>query len=243
MHIKAIIAYNGSRYRGFQRQKSTPNTVTATIERALKSLNIHSLITGSGRTDAGVHATGQVIHFHIPSFWSDLKSLREHLNNKLETIEFKHIVVVDDDFHARFHAKRRIYRYLFKSQKPNIFEQEFVAYMPMADVGMLEQALSCFVGEHDFTHFIKSGSATKDNIREIYRAYYRRRGDYHYIYFEANGFLRAQVRMMIHAALEVSNADLTIEQLTEQLELKTIHTRGLAPPEGLYLARVLYPAL
>jgi len=240
MRIKAIISYNGGRFRGFQRQTSTSTTVTSTIESALKSLNINSPITGSGRTDAGVHATGQVIHFDTPSFWSDTRALREHLNHKLDAIEFKHITIVDDDFHARFHAKRRIYRYIFKSKKPNIFEREFIAHIPIEDTQMLEQALSCFVGEHDCSHFIKSGSITKDNIRHIYRAYYKKRGDYHYIYFEANGFLRAQVRMMIYAATEVANARLAIDQLKEQLNLNASYTRGLAPPQGLYLARVIY---
>lgn len=240
IRVKAVIAYNGSRFQGFQRQKSTSNTISSTLEIALKSLGIQSRITGSGRTDAGVHASGQVIHLDIPDFWGDLKKLKEHLNGKLKSIEIKHIVEVSDTFHARFCAKRRIYRYIFKASKPTVFEEEFVAHITIKSYTRLEEALACFVGEHDFSYFIKSGSITKDNIRRVYRAYYKRRGDYHYIYFEANGFLRAQVRMMIQTATEVANNHLSTAELKEQLNLVAIHNRRLAAPQGLYLARVIY---
>ena len=103
--VKAVIAYDGSVYLGFQKQKSTTKTVTHAIEEALNSLQIGSSIVASGRTDAGVHATGQIIHFDLPDFWSDLNKLKTNLNRKLKDIEFKHISIVADDFHARFSAK------------------------------------------------------------------------------------------------------------------------------------------
>ncbi len=240
MRVKAVIAYNGNLFKGFQRQKSTKETITTAIETALISLGIYSDIIGSGRTDAGVHATGQVIHFDLPDFWSDLSKLKEHLNGKLQAIEFKHITEVSDDFHARFNAKERIYRYIFKTRKPTIFEQDFIAHLPLNNSSKLNEALSCFIGEHDFSNFLKTGSETKDNIRQIYQAYHKRRGDYHFIYFQANGFLRAQVRMMTHTALEVANGNLSIEQLQEQLALKACYIKKLVPPQGLYLARVIY---
>ena len=240
MRAKAVIAYNGTRFQGFQKQKSTRQTVTTTIEEALKTLGITSPLTGSGRTDAGVHATGQIIHFDLPSYWEDLSRLKSHLNGKLEDIHVKHICKTPQDFHARFSAKRRIYRYCIKSMEPAVFEKDFVSFLPLGNLLRLEEALRCFVGEHDFGYFLKSGSETKNNIRQIYRAYHIQRGTYHYLYFEANGFLRAQVRMMIGFALGVANGEFTLEQLREQLELKAMHSRKLAPPQGLYLARVLY---
>ena len=114
MRIKAVIAYDGSRFQGFQRQKSTKDTITTAIETALRSLNITSDITGSGRTDAGVHASGQVIHFDLPDFWHDLGKLKDHLNIKLQSIEFKHIALSEDNFHARF---KYISIYAFSSIK------------------------------------------------------------------------------------------------------------------------------
>lgn len=240
MRVKAVIAYNGSSFQGFQKQTSTKNTITTAIETALSSLGISSPIVGSGRTDAGVHATGQVIHFDLPDYWRDLEKLKKHLNGQLKRITFKHITAVDQAFHARFSAKRRIYRYLIKSTKPTVFERDFVASLPLQDLSKLEEALACFVGSHDFGYFHKTGSDTRDHIREIYRAYHKQRGPYHAIYFEANGFLRAQVRMMIDFAVKASNGELTITQLKEQLSLQTIHSRKLSPPQGLYLARVRY---
>jgi len=240
MRIKAVIAYRGNLFQGFQRQTSTPHTITTAIETALQTLGIESGIVGSGRTDAGVHATGQVIHFDLPLYWSDLTKLTEHLNGKLEGITFKHITPVAPDFHARFSARKRLYRYLFKTTNPSIFEEDFIAYLPIKNLDLLEEALGCFVGEHDFSYFLKTGSETKNNIREVYRATTRPLGNTHAIYFEANGFLRAQVRMMIDFAIRVANGELTLTQLREQLTLQAIHSRRLAPPEGLYLARVIY---
>lgn len=239
MRVKAVIAYNGSRFFGFQRQNSTRNTVANRVEEALKRLNIDSSIVGAGRTDAGVHASGQVIHFDIPPYWNDIDKLTRTLN-ETQDVEFKRISRVADDFHARFDAKRRIYRYVSKSKKPTIFEQDFIAHMPVREMGLLSQALDLFVGVHDFGNFIKSGSVTKTNVREIYRAVCVQRGRYIFIYFEANGFLRAQVRMMLDFAFKVANGELSLTQLKEQLSLESTYSRGLAPAEGLYLARVIY---
>jgi len=240
MRVKAVISYNGTNFLGFQRQKSTNNTISTHIENALKSINIESLIIGSGRTDAGVHATGQVIHFDLPHYWHDLKKLTKILNDSLYDIRIKHISFVDSDFHARFHAQKRTYRYIFRADMPNIFESNFIAHLPLKDTQKLKDALNYFIGTHDFGNFIKSGSITKDNIRTIYQANYMQRDQYHYIYFQANGFLRSQVRMMIDFATKVANGQLSIAQLKEQLNMQSKHSSCLAPAQGLYLARVMY---
>ena len=240
MRVKAVISYNGANFLGFQRQKSTNNTITTHIENALQSINIESPITGSGRTDAGVHATGQVIHFDLPHYWHNLKKLTNVLNDSLCDIHIKHISFVDSDFHARFHAKKRTYRYIFKTDTPNIFESNFIAHLPLQDSKKLQNALSYFIGTHDFGNFIKSGSVTKDNIRTIYQAYHIQRNQYHYIYFQANGFLRSQVRMITDFSLKVANGQLNTAQLQEQLNMQAKYSSYLAPAQGLYLARVIY---
>jgi len=240
LRIKAILAYDGTDFEGFQRQKNTRNTITTAIEDALHSLQIEDSITGSGRTDAGVHASGQVIHFDLPPFWSDLDKLKAHLNSRLEAIAFKHLTPVSDDFHARFDAKQRIYRYLFSQQKLSVFEQRYIARIKPLDLAALEEALHLFEGTHDFGYFMKTGSETRDNIRTIHKTRLKKLGKYHAIYFEADGFLRAQVRMILSAAFDVATDRFTAAQLTEQLSLQHRHTTRLAPPEGLYLARVIY---
>ena len=243
MRIKAVIAYDGSAFEGFQRQTRTPRTVTTALERVLNNLGITSPVTGSGRTDAGVHATGQVIHFDLPEYWSDLFRLQTHLNSQLEAIAVKHITQVPDNFHARFDARRRIYRYLLSPTLPTVFERRYVAYVPDLDVQKLGEALTLFEGTHDFGYFKKSGSETKDDIRTVYQTRLKQIGKYYAVYFEADGFLRAQVRMMLASAFGVSRGELEMDQLEEQLEMHHRHTTHLAPPEGLYLARVIYYAV
>ena len=238
--VKAVIAYDGSAYYGFQKQKSTKQTITHDIEQALASLQIHSSIIGSGRTDAGVHATGQVIHFDIPEYWDDLEKLKVNLNRKLTSIRFKHITCVSSDFHARFHAKKRTYRYIFKTKQPSLFEQKFVSHYVIFDTLLLTEALKAFEGKHDFDFFRKTGTETHTSIRKLYSSHYMQRGDYHFIYFCANGFLRSQVRMMVDAAMSCAQKKLSLQALKEQLNCQVQHNTKLAPPEGLYLAKILY---
>jgi len=240
MKVKAVIAYDGSVYQGFQKQNSTDNTVTTTIEKALKELQITSSITGSGRTDAGVHASGQVIHFDLPYFWDDLSRLTLSLNRRFDAIRFKHISPVDEEFHARFSAKRRIYRYVFKSQPISLFERLYVAQYANFDLQRLREVLKKLEGEHDFAYFHKTGSDVHSTKRTIFSACYKNWGHYHILYFEANGFLRSQVRMMVEAAMQYAQHRLTLSQLSEQISCEKRHTTKLAPAEGLYLARILY---
>jgi tRNA pseudouridine38-40 synthase len=238
--VKAIIAYDGGYFQGFQKQKSTKNTITTTIEIALQSMGIQNEIRGSGRTDAGVHATGQVIDFEIPHFWTDLSKLKTALNRKLKYISFKHISYVEPSFHSRFSAQKRVYRYIFKTKEPSIFEQNHVAYYPKFDEFLLKKALKAFEGKHDFSNFIKTGSVTHTNIRHIYKAFYKSYRNHHIIYFEANGFLRSQVRMMVEGAMKVALKEWDVKELQERLLLEKRNMTKLAPAEGLYLARIIY---
>ena len=240
MRVKAVIAYDGSCFKGFQRQTRTTQTVTTAIEKALQSLQINSPIVGSGRTDAGVHATGQVIHFDLPYYWHDPVKLCLVLNRRLNTIQFKHITVVPDDFHARFDAKSRIYRYLFKTKVPSVFERDYISYYHSYDPQILAKALTLFEGEHDFAYFHKTGADPHTTKRHIYQSSHKVYHGYHAIYFKANGFLRSQVRMMVEAAMQCAQEQLTLAQLEEQITLKKRHTSDLASGNGLYLSRVLY---
>jgi len=240
MRVKAVITYDGSHYFGFQKQTSTNKTIMYAIEKTLASLQINSKIVGSGRTDAGVHASGQVIHFDLPEYWSDLQKLKLHLNRKMNYIQFKHITQVPSDFHARFSAKKRLYRYVFKTTKPSVFEKTYISHYDSFDVQILQKALHLFEGKHDFEYFRKTGSQTYTTIREIYSTKYKAYYGYHLIYFQANGFLRSQVRMMVDMAMSCAKKEMTLEQLKEQVDCQIKHSTKLASQEGLYLAKVLY---
>jgi len=241
VRVKAIIAYDGSSFEGFQRQTRTKNTIQTKIEDTLFSLGINSKIIASGRTDRGVHATGQVIHFDLPLYWQnrDLNSLKHFINRRLDGIYFKSIKEVDDKFHARYSAKRRVYRYIFKDEV-SVFERNYISKLSILDFNLLNRALSCFVGEHNFSLFKKSGSITNSDIRVIYRAFAIKRGEFNIIYFCANGFLRSQVRMMVDSASKVANYRLSLDELKSQIDEVKRYNSSLAPANGLYLAKVIY---
>ncbi|MCW8821516.1 MAG: tRNA pseudouridine(38-40) synthase TruA, partial [Sulfurovum sp.] len=105
---------------------------------------------------------------------------------------------------------------------------------------LLIQALKCFEGTHDFNFFHKTGTVTHTTIRKIYHTNYVERNGYHFIYFQANGFLRSQVRMMVDTAMSCAKNEMTMSQLQEQLTCQNKHSTKLAPPEGLYLAKIIY---
>lgn len=240
MRVKAVIAYDGSSYQGFQRQKHTTQTVMGALEKSLKALHIESEVVGSGRTDAGVHATGQVIHFDLPEYWENLEKLMLNLNRKLTDIQVKQITKVPDSFHARFSAQKRLYRYIFKTTTPSVFEKRYVSYYKTFDPVLLKQALKQLEGTHDFQAFQKTGSEVHSTERTLYKTAYLQKNGYHFIYFLANGFLRSQVRMMVESVMECARREKDLNTLREQLEHQSPVQKKLAPHEGLYLARVTY---
>ena len=202
MRAKAVIAYDGSAFYGFQSQTTTPKTVSGALARTAAKLGIHSPIVGSGRTDRGVHATGQVIHFDIPPHWQrDWTKLRVMFNRLLKPhIHIKHIAEAPDGFHARFDAKQRIYRYLLKETEPTPFEMPYTLHVPGIDPVGLSEALKRFEGTHDFALFHTKGSDPGSTVRTIHRTRIETFGSYTILYLEADGFLRSQVRMITAAA-------------------------------------------
>ncbi|MRJ03009.1 MAG: tRNA pseudouridine(38-40) synthase TruA [Epsilonproteobacteria bacterium] len=241
MRVKGIVRYDGSQFFGFQCQKSTDRTVVATISRALTKLGIEGKVVGSGRTDRGVHATGQVVHFDLPPYWRDLERLRSSLNRLLHpSIDFRRIVQVDREFHARHWAKRRAYRYLIAP--PSTFTPFTANYLHFGEIEreLVARALPILEGTHDFRYFMKTGSGPSSTVRTIFHARLYTRGELTVLSFEADGFLRAQVRMMVSFLLAISENRLTLYHLQEQLEGKARYLTTLAPPQGLYLCRVVY---
>ncbi|MBD3809265.1 MAG: tRNA pseudouridine synthase A, partial [Sulfuricurvum sp.] len=128
---KITLSYNGSAFMGSQQQPNTDNTVMGSLITVLHRLKITAAPKASGRTDRGVHATHQVIHVDLPDFWDDLERLKEMLNVQLPSaIRIQRIEWVDSGFHARYSAKRRVYRYIIKEGKINPFEDNFITFVP-----------------------------------------------------------------------------------------------------------------
>ena len=241
MRIKLTLSYNGSRFQGSQSQTETANTVMGIVHKVLLRLGIDSRPIASGRTDAGVHAFAQVVHFDLPPHWTSLEKLRRALEHQLPLyIRIRRIEEAPEDFHARFSAKRRVYRYLMSDKTPNPFEADLVTFTPPLDLERINAAMRLFEGEHDFEFFKKTGSDVKHYVRTVYRAFaYRHRG-YTVLYFEANGYLRSQIRMMADAVLKVNAGKMSLPQLREQIDAKARYSTDLAPAAGLYLSKILY---
>lgn len=241
MKVKLTLAYDGSAFMGSQVQTTTAQTVMGTLERTLRNLGIQEPPVASGRTDRDVHATRQVAHLSLPPFWRDLFKLRALLNQHLpSSLHVRRIDTVDEDFHARYGARRRSYRYILSTQTPNPFEARFVTFVPTFDPLRVREAMRLFEGEHDFTHFMKTGSDTQSAVRSIYKTRCYSHKGYHVLLFEGNGFLRSQIRLMVGFLLQISEGTLTPQMLHEQLTCKQVYTRALAPAQGLYLCRIGY---
>jgi len=236
MRVALTIAYDGSSYLGSQIQKETTNTIFGELENVLSKINIDFRVVASGRTDKGVHATGQVCHIDIPQYWNDLVKFKRVLNSMLpNSIKIKHIKKVDDEFHARYSAKKRVYRYVIKQDSSNPFENQFITFIDKVDFKTLQNNIKLFIGEHNFINFIKTGSDTKSSVRFIYKAFAYTYKDSIILNFEANGFLRSQIRLMVGSLLQLNK-----KEIKEQLACTNIHKIKPAPSNGLYLAKIKY---
>ena len=242
MRIKIILSYDGSAFNGFQiQQDKNITTIAGVITKALRNININTVLVGSGRTDSGVHAIAQVLHCEVPEFWSDLVKLKKELNRTIApSIYIKDLVLVEKDFHARFSAKKRLYRYFLYEGNYQPFLSNYALHVDKIDVKMLNATVKKFVGIHDFKNFKKLGSDTNSDIREIFKAGAYTHKNMTIIYFLGNSFLRSQVRIMCSFSLEIMQKNFTSKQLEEQLDGKKKHHLGVIPPSGLYLSKIYY---
>lgn len=240
MRVKATIAYNGTKYCGSQVQDNQ-TTVNGTLLEVLRSMGIETKLDASGRTDRGVHATGQVVHFDVPQFWSDKTRLLEILGYKLpSSLHVKKLEFVDDHFHSRFSAKRRVYRYILKAGESNPFMNEFVTFIPNIDLESLQESIKLFMGTHDFSGFYRTGGGSKTTTRTIFKTMAYKHKEFVVLYFEASGFLRSQIRLMVAMLLGINSGKYSLDDLKNQLTCKQKIAIKPAPSNGLYLAKIHY---
>lgn len=243
---KAIIAYDGTHFNGFQKQ---PNgrTVQEEMEKTLKKMANGKEITvfGSGRTDAGVHAMGQVIHFDYPEE-RPLERMRFALDTQSsEDIAVKAVEIVSDDFHARYLVKEKTYQFRVDIGKPRSpFRRHYASYFPYPlDFSKIQRALPDLIGTHDFTSFCASGSSIEDKVRTIYEAKMEvnEAGDELLFTFRGNGFLYKMIRILVGTLLKIGNGRLSEDSIPEIIAKKDRNAAGpTAHPEGLYLYEVVY---
>ncbi len=240
MNLKFTVAYDGSLYQGSQKQ---PNgmTVEDKLLKAFKKINIETNIILSGRTDKEVHATGQVFNCLVPDYWEDFSKLKEILNKNLpSSIKISKISKVNEIFHSRFHAKKRVYRYLITTKPTTPFTDKFITYIKNVDEKLLQEAIKEFIGVYDFKYFHKTGSDKDITIREIYDAVFYKYKDIYVFKFEANSYLRSQIRLMVGFLIAINDKKLSIEELKKQLRLEKNTFKTPIKANGLYLAKIKY---
>ncbi|KRM19751.1 trna pseudouridine synthase a [Ligilactobacillus hayakitensis DSM 18933 = JCM 14209] len=245
--FKITLAYDGTNFAGFQAQPNQ-RTVQSVLEKAvnkMSKLDDYITVHGSGRTDSGVHALGQVVHFDFPHEMSANGMLRG-LNSMLPLdCEVKACEIVDKDFHSRFttHGKRYMYR-VARGEFVNPFKRNYTGhYKFKLDVERIKQAMPDVEGTHDYSSFVASGSHVKSHVRTIYEATVREDKENDEIIFEffGNGFLYNQVRIMVAVLLEIGNGRRDIHDFLRLYEVKDRNeARQTAPASGLYLKEVYY---
>ncbi len=240
MNIKLTLAYDGSKFNGSAIQPKT-KTVQGELTKALKFLGIEGKTVFSGRTDKEVHSTNQVVSFQIPPFWEDREKLKMTLQRLLgDFILIKKLEAIEDEFHARFSAKKREYRYIVSLQKTNPFNHNYLYHHKNINLELLQEASKILVGQYDFAYFSKMGSEPKSTIREIYAVKIYKYKSFIVCKFCANSYLRSQIRLMVGFLLKISDGILNGEDLKKQLLCEARISKTLAPANGLYLTRIRY---
>ena len=245
--LKITLAYDGTAYNGWQVQTAEP-TIQSTIEKALLQITGQSVrVTASGRTDAGVHALGQVLSVRLETSLAD-QDLHRALNATTPfDIGFIQVETVADGFHAIRDAKRKRYRYVIQhGAHRDLFDRAYSWYLPVpVNVPAMKRAARQLEGTHDFASFQASGSDRKTTIRTIYEVYLttdtQRGADKINIEVEADGFLYNMVRNIVGTLVEIGRGKQNVDWVGQVLAAKDRKAAGVtAPPQGLFLLKVKY---
>ncbi|MFD1738316.1 tRNA pseudouridine(38-40) synthase TruA [Bacillus salitolerans] len=242
--LKCIISYDGSAFSGYQVQPNR-RTVQAVIEDALQKMHKGEFIRihASGRTDAGVHAIGQVIHFDSP-LAIPANRWKVALNSLLpDEIVVKDVQKTHSDFHARFDVISKEYQYkILLKRDRDVFLRHYVHHVPHSlDYIAMKEAIKYFIGTKDFSSFCSAKTEIEDKIRTVYEIEFFEESDMLTFRFVGNGFLYNMVRIMVGTILEVGLGYRSSKEIVTILEMKDRTKAGkTAPSHGLYLWKVNY---
>ncbi len=242
MRIKCIISYDGADYFGYQAQEGLV-TIESMLDNALYKIFLeHIKIYASGRTDRGVHAIGQVIHFDTTKKINPnglLKALNSYLKEDIRVLS---CTEVDDNFHARFSVKEKEYHYLIKTNNYTVFDRRYMAHYYNLSLPLMKEAIKKYIGTHNFKGLC-SGSVDprKDFVKTIYEAYIEEEGDILRFVFKGTGFLKYQIRRMMGLLVEIGLGKKNIDIIDKVFETKDNKISHLSVgSEGLYLVKVVY---
>ncbi len=244
MNFKLTIEYDGTEYQGWQRQKNGP-TIQEVIETAISIMTHEKVsLTGSGRTDAGVHALGQTANFHCNTELGP-ETFQKGLNSLVpDDIVIKECCLIDDKFHARYDAKSKTYHYNILNQRLNsAISRRYVWHIrKMLNLEAMRSAIRHIAGTHDFKAFEGSGSPRSNTIRTIINATLIQSSKNNLCFqIEGNGFLRYMVRNIVGTLVEVGLGKITSDDFKTILLSRDRNRAGAtAPPHGLFLVSVKY---
>ena len=242
-NLRLDICYDGTRYRGWQRLSGKDDTIQGKLETALSRILEEPIeVSGSGRTDAGVHALGQVVNFHCRSNKKSQEILADLRRYLPEDIGIYSCRDVSERFHARLNAKEKTYRYrIWNSEGPCVFQRRFVAVFPeRLDIEKMEAAAQILLGEHDFSAFCGNAKMKKSTVRYIRSLTVSRQGEEVQILVTGNGFLHNMVRIIVGTLVEVGRGERSADSIPELFEKKRADTGFLVPGKGLCLEEVVY---
>ena len=242
MRYKCVVAYDGSNFHGFQTQHDL-RTVETELEKAIsKVCKQNVLVYASGRTDSGVHAIGQVIHFDTVQSINP-EGMKRAINALLpKDIYIKEVEIVENSFHSRYSSHKKEYHYLVDIGEYNPLYANYRTYYmyKKLDIEKVKEALSLYIGEHDFRSFTKN-SELENTVRTIYEIDFNYENGLMKFRFLGNGFLHNQIRIMTAMALEVGRGKITINGLQEIMDKKNrIYAPKVLSASGLYLYKVYY---
>lgn len=244
MNYKLTIAYDGSRYRGWQRLGDSAQTIQGKLEAVLSRMEGRSVeISGSGRTDAGAHAMGQVATVQLSGDRSP-QEIMNYVNSYLpEDIGILSVQEAPPRFHARLSSAKKTYCYrIWMSSQPCIFERKY-CYQPgrIPDVEKMQEAAGQFLGTHDFRSFCTGRMTKKSTVRTIYAIEFRQVGPELQVFVTGDGFLYNMVRIMVGTLVEIGWGERPAEDITRLLAQRERAQAGFtAPPQGLCLMEVAY---
>lgn len=242
-NYKIVIQYDGTRYNGWQRQGNTKNTIQERFENVLSLMSGETVeIYASGRTDAGVHAAGQVANFKCNTNLSELE-IQNYLNHYLPSdIAVLSIEEVHDRFHSRLNAVSKTYTYRIATHKPDVFFRKYVYFSAQTpDVSKMRQASELLLGTHDFRGFSSVGKTKKSTVRTIHYIDITEKSGVIEIKINGNGFLHNMVRIICGTLYDIGINKMQISDISKIFETKTrINAGTTLPPEGLMLTEVFY---
>lgn len=243
-NIKLTIEYDGKDFNGWQKQPDKLNiqgNIEKAIEMVTKEPNIE--LMGSGRTDAGVHAIGQVANFKTNSEIPIEKMAIAINTNLKKSIRVKKAEEVDIDFHSRLSCKQKTYKYIINNNpEASAIYRNLECHIPMKlSVEKMKKAIKYFEGEHDFKAFKASGTSSKNSVRTIYKTNLFEKDDRIYIELTGSGFLYNMVRIIVGTLVDVGLEKIEPENINNIIQSKDRKNAGKTmPPQGLYLLQVDY---